>query len=801
MNCTPENSIPITKPAKNKPTIQVNQSGAANAKSSGKKDTPQTPTAAHLQAQAQKQLLSQSQIIVVKQPQSQNLPALNSPHIHEQQHPAPPPQQQAKPQNNDERITNLLGRILQIEKNDHQRRAMLLKSVKLFLSQKNPALTQPMISLFLLVFKSVFSTAPPFSVITKSYRHIYFNPRDHPEDVSICYQLFEIINCLQPAYPNDLLQSLVRRLSSASISDRNGAKKCLISIDIQYSPFLLHTLCLEMIPPPPHGIDTLLELTTELLKHYKSTNLANNKCGSNTSSQKHSSSEKSTPSSPKSNHNQSPSLQNHKLNSNLETNKLSNSKLNSNTNSYNVLPSVPISIPNPKNNQSSTTKSSTSNNQKSNVNSNKAANPKKNQHVNMPTVPISVPNPHSKPKLTVKINTDNKTNLIKNPKSNDASNQNVKTNANSNETIKPNLNPKLKANDPIKASSNQILKPNEPTKTKSNSNPTQNPNDATETNSKSNSNDITKSNPNETVKSNANAKSDQNQISNSIDIAKPNPNETGKSNANAKSNPNQISNFKSSPDKSSTTISPNSNSSSSLIPLTKSNSDSRLIPPVTQPSIKPPTSALKTELENEAIVIHLREKLEASTNDSLFSELQRTFRLLHFAPHFQAFFHPLVTAMTTLISKNENLAHESRRFLLNYWPRLDPQKAVLFLQEATTLCKEGPEIEEFVWQRLSWRASSIQWQIAMEGLNFISQTYQRATEFDNSVLIYLLKDTIQHHWNNNVKNKAADVLQLVDKGEARAPKVFPIDKWSLLKSQAETNYPDTDFTGRRRRKK
>lgn len=684
MNCTPEAPNTLAKTAKNKPTIQVKQSGTSSAKSHGRKISPPSSPPPQPQSQAQ------TQVIQIKPPQSQNLPSLNSPHV-PQHIPSPTPQQPAKPQNNDERIINLLGRILQIEKNDHKKRAMLLKSVKLFLSQKNPALTQPIISLFILVFKSVFSTAPPFSVITKSYRHIYFNPRDHPEDVSICYHLFEIINNLQPTYPNELLQSLVRRLSSASVDDRNGAKKCLMLIDEHYSSFLLHHLCLEMIPPPPHGIDTLLELTVEILKSYKSvSDHTNNANHSNETLQS-----LNPPNSPNANNNSNPQIQKLSSNPSLDSNKITNLKLNAISSSPTNNLVAPISVPNPNIKNSN-------NNQKPNQTSNKISklSINSNSHSSLPTVPISIPNTNQKS------DSNQNSNSKKNPSIN--TKQNANLNLNTNSQSKPNLitNPISKTN----KNSNTISKPN----TK-----------------------VTNANP----------------------VVQP----------------------------------PNSDSVTKSTQLQKSSSSINLKP---NPIIPP-----KKNIDNDAIFSNLKRRLELSADDSLFSELQRTLRLLHFAPHFQAFFQPLLKATKALISKNENLAHESRRFLLNYWPRLDPQKAVLFLQEATALCKEGPEIEEFVWQRLSWRASSIQWQIAMEGLNFITQTFQRAVNFDHSVLIFLLNDALQHHWNNNVKNKVADVIKLIENSTPRAPKTFPMDKWNLIKSQAECNYPNVDFNGRRRRKK
>lgn len=769
MNCTPETSTQLSKPSKNKPTIQVKQSGTPSAKPVGRKISPQTSPVA---SEEPHQLTIQ-----VKPPQSQNLPSLNSPHV-PQHVPSPihQPQSPSKPQNNDERITNLLGRVLQIEKNDHKKRAMLLKSVKLFLSQKNPALTQPIISLFLLVFKSVFSTAPPFSVITKSYRHIYFNPRDHPEDVAICYQLFEIINSLQPAYPKELLQCLVRRLSSASVDDRNGAKKCLMSVDEQYTSFLLHHLCLEMIPPPPHGIDSLLELTVELLKSYKSASNHSSENSENLNGlQSLSNQSFSSNSTNSTNSNES----NTSTNPNNPNNSTKSNDSNTSTNSNNLKNSTKSNNSNSSDNSNNSAKSNNSNN--SNISNNSAKSNNSNISNNS-TNSIKSNNSNTSTNSTNSVKSNNSNNSINtqtqklnsNLESNKISNIKLNTN-NSNQKLNPVINKATKLS--INSNSHSNL----PTVSIPISIP--NTNQKTDTNTKTIN---AKKNPNQKPNPNINLNSKpKSAIINSDAPIKCNPSVKQRADSNKSIKQNKV----------------GQNQSTESIPiiihLQKSSSSVNLKPN--------PIVTLKSNNNNnndtDAIFSNLKHRLELSADDSLFSELQKTFRLLHFAPHFQTFFRPLLTATKALISKNENLAQESRRFLLNYWPRLDPQKAVLFLQEATALCKDGPEIEEFVWQRLSWRASSIQWQIAMEGLNFITQTFERAVNFDHSVLLFLLKDALQHHWNNNVKNKVADVIKLVEGATPKAPKIFPMDKWNLIRSQAESNYPNVDFSGRRRRKK
>jgi hypothetical protein len=397
----------------------------------------------------------------------------------------------SKPQTDSERLTSILQRTLQLDPEDHERRAVLLNSATLFLSDKNPQLSPDQQSLFLSVLMSVFSTAPPFSVITKSYRQIYFHPREHPSDVTISYRLFKILVALNVPIPRDFLHALVRRLTSASNEDRSGAKEALTSVSIQHAPVLIHFLALALVPPPPHGTNALLETTVHLLKVYQ-----------------------------------------------------------------------------------------------------------------------------APPPLF-----------------------------------------------------------------------------------------------------------DDFFVTTSFD-------DTGQ-----------------------------------LLSIVGAISEPRL-----------------------------------NDGSTIFEELSCTFRLLPFAPHYQTFSAQLIQALCSLHEHNEEYAHQNLQFLLNHWPRNDPQKAVLFMKEATAICVHGPPPEEFVWQRLSWRSVSIQWQIAVEGLNFIQQTVHRTKGFDHSVLLFLLDDAIARHWNQTVKTKAQVVRALLPADvRPTAPKCLPKDRWDQMMQAAQRNYPKDNFTGKRPR--
>lgn len=401
-----------------------------------------------------------------------------------------------KPQTNEERLTSILQRTLELDESEHEKRAVLLSSVTLFISENDPQLTKSQKELFMEVLYSILSTPPPFSVITKSYRQIHFHNKDHPSDVTVSYKMLKMLLKLDPPISPAFLGALMRRMTSASKDDRIGARECLKMIDIQHAPFLIHLLALTLVPPPPHGTNGLLEFTVHLLKTYQ-----------------------------------------------------------------------------------------------------------------------------APPPLF-----------------------------------------------------------------------------------------------------------DDFFVTTSFD------------------------------------------DSADVLSITGAISECRLKDGIT-----------------------------------IFEELECTFRMLHYAPHYQSFSSQLIEAMKALHEHSEEYAHQNRRFLLNHWPRNDPQKAVLFMKEATAICVHGPIPEEYVWQRLSWRSVSIHWQIAMEGLTFIQQTIHRAEGFDHSELIYLLNDAIEHHWNHHVKRKATEVKNLLPENITPVgPKPLPKETWSTLAETAQNNYPDTCFkklgpTGMRRK--
>jgi hypothetical protein len=177
----------------------------------------------------------------------------------------------------------------------------------------------------------------------------------------------------------------------------------------------------------------------------------------------------------------------------------------------------------------------------------------------------------------------------------------------------------------------------------------------------------------------------------------------------------------------------------------------------------------------------------------LWVELELAFRGLHLMPHLHNFHSNLIIALKALEKKDGQIAHRFRRFLLNSWPRMDPHRAVMFMHEATAICTGGPPLEEFVWQRLSWRSSSIQWQLATEGMAFVEQTLGRMNGVSNSVLRHLLEEAAATHWSLNVRCRAREVLEMIGDVVPVAPKLLQMGTWRKVRDLARGGYPEANF--------
>jgi hypothetical protein len=177
----------------------------------------------------------------------------------------------------------------------------------------------------------------------------------------------------------------------------------------------------------------------------------------------------------------------------------------------------------------------------------------------------------------------------------------------------------------------------------------------------------------------------------------------------------------------------------------------------------------------------------------LWVELELALRGLHLMPQYHLFHLNLIVALKALAKKDGHIPHRFLRFLLNSWPRMDPHRAVLFMHEATTICTDGPPLEESVWQRLSWRSSSIQWQLATEGMAFVEQTLGRMNDVANPVLRFLLEEAAATHWSLNVRCRAREIIEMLGDVVPVAPKLMPMGTWRKMRDWARGAYPEADF--------
>jgi hypothetical protein len=189
--------------------------------------------------------------------------------------------------------------------------------------------------------------------------------------------------------------------------------------------------------------------------------------------------------------------------------------------------------------------------------------------------------------------------------------------------------------------------------------------------------------------------------------------------------------------------------------------------------------------------------ISCSCNSRLCLEIERVLCQLHLAPHLRTFHDNLIFALKSLHAKDENIAHRNRRFLLRNWPRLEPRRALLFMQEATAICVTGPPIEVEVWKRFSWRSSCIQWQIAMEGLSFVDQTIELVPEAADATLRFLLEEAATSHWSAAVRDQSRDILSRIPDIAPTAPRMIKMDTWNQIKETAKAHFPGVEFGSRR----
>lgn len=196
---------------------------------------------------------------------------------------------------------------------------------------------------------------------------------------------------------------------------------------------------------------------------------------------------------------------------------------------------------------------------------------------------------------------------------------------------------------------------------------------------------------------------------------------------------------------------------------------------------------------------HMVERCKDIPGKPPLDEVFESLKLLHFAPHYQFFSVLLTKTIISLFAHSPKYAHDIRLFILNHWLRTDPPRSVLFMKEVTDLCVTGPKVTEYVWQRLSWRSSSIYMPLALEGMNFVLKTIDVASDYDSSILQFLMNDTAKGHWSALVREKAREALEHLCPCQPKPPRKMQINTWIMIKEAAQRNYPSDHFSTKKRK--
>ena len=213
--------------------------------------------------------------------------------------------------------------------------------------------------------------------------------------------------------------------------------------------------------------------------------------------------------------------------------------------------------------------------------------------------------------------------------------------------------------------------------------------------------------------------------------------------------------------------------------------------------LTPPVHGMLDILDLTVWMLNRNQTQDGDILDDLYNSL----KICHLSPHYPSYHDALTKVFLALIERDDKYAIDLRMFILNHWTRKDPPRSVLYMKEATAISVVGPPLDEYVWQRFAYRASSIYMPLALEGLNYVTQTKDRSIAYNNEILRYLLVDTIENHWSRIVRDKAESTLQLLEESEPKPPKKLPIDIWISIKEQAKENYPDDEFSNSSRNKR
>ena len=166
-----------------------------------------------------------------------------------------------------ENLVLLLKRLMLTDNQDHEKRALVLNALYPFVTQSLLRFSTASIDLFYQGLAFVMEAPPPYAEPSVYYKIIVFPAKRHTTDISYAYGILQkLIPVFPKIIPPRLIKALVRRLSSASVSDRETARDMLISLDSNlYFPIILSNITSMLVPPPVHGMIVILETITKIL--------------------------------------------------------------------------------------------------------------------------------------------------------------------------------------------------------------------------------------------------------------------------------------------------------------------------------------------------------------------------------------------------------------------------------------------------------------------------------------------------------------------------------------------------------
>lgn len=172
-----------------------------------------------------------------------------------------------------ENLVLLIKRMLLTDCQDSEKRAQVLNALYPFVTQGILRFSTESIDFFYNGLAFVLESPAPFTEPSVYYKVIVFPSKKHTTDITYAYGILQkLIPIFPKIIPPRLIKALVRRLASASITDRETSKDLLLSLDTKtYFPIELKYINSLLVPPPLHGMTVILDTVTRILDGFPQT--------------------------------------------------------------------------------------------------------------------------------------------------------------------------------------------------------------------------------------------------------------------------------------------------------------------------------------------------------------------------------------------------------------------------------------------------------------------------------------------------------------------------------------------------